>query len=277
MEPVIEAFVERFPGVVFGPPQFRYLRSMIGNDPKYGAPLLQPGVPGIGGNRRRRRTAPAGEQAPAPPPTAPMEAPAPPPAPMETAASELPPVEAPAQSLTVDDGNLGFFNIGIAGWDLGLPSMASDLGLDLGPGSEEADLEFLGQLMAAASPDGGMGYPTTTSSMDSAMECPAITNSMGGAMPITATLGVADSSLGSTSQLPQSMGASVLELPSLWTAACDGTNCLIPKDYRHTHGADGSVTFEEEASVVGMIRRAIMEVDPAYSGEMTMGNIHGRG
>ncbi|KLU91760.1 hypothetical protein MAPG_10709 [Magnaporthiopsis poae ATCC 64411] len=49
-------------------------RSMIGNDPKYGAPFLQPVVPGIGGNRRKRRTAPVGEQALASSPTAPMKA-----------------------------------------------------------------------------------------------------------------------------------------------------------------------------------------------------------
>lgn len=241
------------------------------------APLLQPGVPGIiGGNRRRRRTALAVEQAPVPPPAAPMEAPAPPPAPMEAPAAEPAPIKAPAQSPAVDDGNLGF-NMGIAGWDLGLPSMAPDLGLDLGPGSEEADLEFLGLLVAAASPNGGMEYPATTSSMDSATEYTAITSSMDGAIPTSGTLGVAGSSLGSTSELPLSVGASGLELPSPGTAACDGINCLIPKDYRHNHGADGSVTFEDGASVVDMVRRAIMEVDPAYSGQMMMGNIHGRG
>ncbi|KAL8387885.1 hypothetical protein RB595_009605 [Gaeumannomyces hyphopodioides] len=216
-----------------------------------------------GGSRRIRQTR-AAQQTSAPPPPAPIEAPAPPPP---------APVGAPAQSLALDDDLLGF-NMGLAGWDLSLPTAASNLGLglshsasDLGLdlGDEERNLELLGQVMAAPSPTGAMEYPATTSSM-------------GSAMPTLGAFGVVtDYGLGGASQLPQLVGASVPQMPLPETPDCDGTNCLIPRDYRHTHGADGSVTFKDGASVVDMVRRAIMEVDPTYSGQMVMGSIHGRG
>ncbi|EJT73235.1 hypothetical protein GGTG_10082 [Gaeumannomyces tritici R3-111a-1] len=230
---------------------------MIGKDPKYGAPLLQPGMPRvIGGSRRRRqtRTAPQTPAAPPPPP------PPPPPALIEAPAPPPPaPVEVPSQGMALDDDLFGF-GMGLAGWDLGLPTTTSDLSLGLSYstpdmgfalGVEEQNLELLGQFISAPSPTG--------------------------AMPTLEAFGVTDPSLGSASQLPQLVGASVPQalLPEM--PDCDGAICLIPRDYRHTHGADGSVTFKDDASVVGMIRRAIMEVDPTYSGHMMMGNIHGRG
>ncbi|KAL8414195.1 hypothetical protein RB594_005425 [Gaeumannomyces avenae] len=170
--------------------------------------------------------------------------------------------------MALDDDLFGF-GMGLAGWDLGLPTTTSDLSLglpystpDMGfaLGDEEQNLELLGQFISAPSPTGAM--PTLEAF---------------GAMPTLEAFGVTDPSLGGASQLPQLVGASVPQALLPEAPDCDGAICLIPRDYRHTHGADGSVTFKDDASVVGMIRRAIMEVDPTYSGHMMMGNIHGRG